>query len=168
MNKKLLGMPPVSPPAHAANRRWVAAAVALLILTPTLMGCGGGGGTPSPSPTGASNQVVVQGRLVDANNASRGVAGAAIQYGGASTQTDADGNFTLTIPGSAAAGSATIVPPPGTQFFSYARVAGATTSAGCPRSLSFAVPAIASGSTVSIPTIFLYNSDGPPYIPCDL
>jgi hypothetical protein len=134
-------------------RAFGAVLAALAVPTVVLTGCGsGGGGTPSPSPSAGANQTTVTGKIIDANAGGAGVAGATVQFAGASTQTDANGNFSLVVPRNTAGGSATIVAPAGKEFYLYA-----ASSAGCANTLTFSVTGPLSGSSFSVGNVSVYG-----------
>lgn len=142
-------------------------AVLTTFAAPTLLltgcGSGGGGGNPTPSPSAGANQTVITGRIIDVNANSAGVAGAIVQFAGATVVTDANGSFSITIGRNTAAGSATITPPAGTVLYSYA-----ANGAGCANSLNFPVAGPLTGPTFAIGNILVYSrtANTTPNPPC--
>ncbi len=153
--------------SHLPVRRLFAFGAVLTVLAaPTfvLTGCGsGGGGDPSPSPSAGANQTTVTGKIVDINAGSAGLAGATVQFAGASVQTDAEGNFSLAVPRNTAAGNATITAPAGTQLYAYT-----STGSGCANALTFSVAGPLSGASFSVGTVSVYRrtSSTAPNPPC--
>lgn len=130
----------------------------MLLLTFSLTGCGGGGGGTPVDP----DETRITGKIIDANNSSRPLAGVTVQYAGQSTVTDSNGNFSLIIPRNTPAGSATLTAPAGTVLYAFA-----STSEGCKNSLSVSVPEAAQG-TYSFGNVIVYSNTGPPNFPCGI
>jgi hypothetical protein len=154
---------------HAPRRFFALGAVLAALIAPTLLltGCGSGGGSnPSPNPSAGPNETVITGRIVDANTGSAGLAGATVQFAGASARTDSNGNFSLTVPRHTAGGSATVIPPNGTLLYPYASVSG--TPFRCANSPTFSVTGPFTGGTFTVGTVSVYvrTANTTPNPPC--
>ncbi len=153
--------------SHPAARSLFAIGAALTALaSPALLtGCGSGGGTPDPSSSPSANQTVITGRIVDVNTGSTGVSGATVRFAGATAQTNANGNFSLTVARNTAAGVATVSPPAGKEFSPYASIN--TPVFRCANSPSFLVAGPFTGATFAIGDVFVYTKvDNAPAPPC--
>jgi hypothetical protein len=153
--------------SHRAARSLFAIGAALTAFaSPVLLtGCGSSGGTPDPSSSPSANQIVITGRIVDVNAGSTGVSGATVRFAGATAQTNANGNFSLTVARNTAPGVATITAPAGKELSNYASIN--TPVFSCANSPSFVVAGPLTGATFAIGDIFVFSKvDNAPAPPC--